>query len=228
MKEKNIQTIFNILEKTYQGNWQYRWNNTPYLTTMSKEGKHESIIGHVWSMAELWFLLRRALPTLNKIVNSLEIYEIILNHDLGETFVGDVPLYDKINGRHDNKENEKAAIHELLVEFPDIQSEVVNQFEQFEEKVDNISKLEVLVAKWIDNIQGNHYVFSFGEDLPEYSEPINKILQIKFVAYTNRLIEVLNEKGEDTAVEEVKSVARFHRKLIKSKGIKFDSSTLNL
>jgi 5'-deoxynucleotidase YfbR-like HD superfamily hydrolase len=224
--EKSIKGMYELLSQAYRGNWQYRGRDTPYYKQAFKEGKTESIVGHVWGTMEFWFLLRRICPKLDSLLDSLELYEILLNHDLGETDKGDVPLYKKIKGVVDDKKAERRGIEKLSGELPQIKRELLGWFDEFEAEVKKIEKLEILVARWIDNLQGNHFALTFGKNLPKFSKEINSILHIRFVPYTNRLIQVLTERGEKEAVEEVKQIAREHVKFIKAAGINFDTRVL--
>ena len=226
--EGQINGIYRLLSDAYTGNWQNRWRDTPYLKDALDEGKVESITGHSWGTMEFWFLLRRVCPNLESLVSSVEVYEILLNHDLGETHKGDVPLYRKINGEVDDKMIERQGVEILSEQLPDTRRELLGWFDEFETEIDRVDKLEILVAKWIDTLQGNHFALTFGSKLPEYSKPINSILQIRFVPYTNRLIQVLEERGEKEAIKEVKEIARYHTELIKARGINFDTSKLNV
>ena len=226
--EKQIDGMYRLLAEAYTGNWQNRWEGTPYLQSALDKGKVESITGHSWGTMEFWFLLRRVCPNLESLVSSVEVYEILLNHDLGETHKGDVPLYRKINGEVDDKMIERQGVEILSEQLPDTRRELLGWFDEFETEIDRVDKLEILVAKWIDNLQGNHFALTFGKELPTYSKPMNSILQIRFVPYTNRLIQVLEERGEKEAIKEVKEIARYHTELIKARVINFDTSKLNV
>ena len=225
--EKQIDGMYSMLAKAYLGNQQYRWRDTPYLKKALSEGKTESIVSHAWGTVEFWFLLRRVCPNLESLVNSTELYEILLNHDLGETYKGDVPLYRKINGEVDNKKVERQGVEKICEQLPDTREELLRWFDEFEGDINKVDRLEIIVAKWIDSLQGNHFAMTFGDKLPEFSKPINSILQIRFVPYTNRLIQVLEDRGEKEATREVKEIAQHHTELIKAKGINFDTSRLN-
>jgi len=226
--EKSIKAMYKLLSQAYKGNWQKRWQDVPFFKQASEEGKIESIIGHTWATMEFWFILRRICPKLDSLVDSLEIYEILLNHDLGETDKGDVPLYQKIKGVIDDKIAERQGIEKLTEELPKIKRELLDWFDEFEAEVKKIEKLEILIARWIDNLQGNHFALIFGKRLPQFSQEINSILQIRFVPYTNRLIQVLEEREEKEAIKEVKQIARYHAKLVKAAGINLDMSRLRI
>jgi 5'-deoxynucleotidase YfbR-like HD superfamily hydrolase len=233
MENKNklqslLDNLYKIMSEAYKGNWQYRWSDTPYLEKTVKAGKTESVVGHVWGTMEFWFNLRRLCPELDALVDTTEVYEIILNHDLGETHVGDMSLYRKIHGDKEDKKSERYAVEQISKSNSDTQKELLNWFDEFEKEIEKIDRLEVLIAKLVDNLQGDHYAISYGHDLSSYSEPINKILQLRFVINTNRLIEVLEEREESGAAEEIKQVAKHHAEAIKNAGIDLDISKLRI
>ena len=225
--EDSLRGLYSFLGQAYGGNWQYRWQNTPFLEEATKSGHTESVAGHEWAAMEFWFNLRRLCPNLDSIVDSIEVYEILLNHDLGETRSGDVPFFQKYHGVVDDKEAERACLEELCSSLPKTRDELLAWFDEFEKDVVKINSLEVLVAKWVDTLQADHFGLTFGKKLPEYSKPINGILQMRFVAITNRLIEVLDKNGLG-ALNEVRQVAKYHVSAITAAGISFDSSKLNV
>ncbi len=226
--EKLIIGMYKLLSQAYKGNWQNRWRDTPYFKHAFDQGKVESIAGHAWAAMEFWFLLRRICPKLDSLVNSMEVYEILLNHDLGETDKGDVSLYQKIKGAADDKMAERQGVEKLSQQLPEIKRELLGWFDEFEGEVEKIEKLEILLAKWIDNLQGNHFALTFGKRLPQFSKEINSILQIRFIPYTNRLIHALEERGEKGAIKEVKQITQQHAKFIKAAGINLDTSRLKI
>lgn len=226
--KEQLDGMYKLLSEAYKGNWQYRWQDTPFLEEAVKDGKVESIVGHVWGTMELWFNLRRLCPKLDSLIDSTELYEILLNHDLGETNAGDTPLYRKINGAADSRQNERDDLKQISDSSPEIQAELLAWFDEFEQEIEKIDRVEMSVAKWLDNLQGNHFALTFGKDLPSYSEPINNILQIRFVVYTNRLLDLLEVRNEVEARAEVKQVAQHHADAIKAAGIDFDTSKLKI
>lgn len=224
----DLDGMYRLLSESYKGNWQYRWQDTPYLREAVEGKKTESVVGHEWGTMDFWFHLRRLCPRLGSLVDTTKVYEILLNHDLGETNEGDIPLYRKINGAKDNKQSEREGLKKITGSLPKIQDDMLAWFDEFEQEIDKINGLEVLIAKWIDTLQGNHFALTFGNDLPYYSEPINRILQIRFVVYTNRLLDVLESRNQPEAVDEVKQVAKHHADTIKAAGIDFDTSKLKV
>ncbi len=226
--KKQLDGMYKVLSEAYKGNWQYRWHDTPYLKDAIESGKVESIAGHVWGTMQFWFYLKRLCPNLDSLVDTIEIYEILLNHDLGETNSGDIPLYRKVHGESDNREGQREDLKFISNGLPETRNKLLKWFDEFEQSIESIDRLEVLVSKWIDNMQGNHFALTFGKNLPKYSKAINGILQMRFVVYTNRLIDVLRSGNQTEAVSEVKEVAQHHAEQIKKAGIDFDTSKLKI
>jgi hypothetical protein len=225
---KYLDNAYSFLSLVYHGNWQDRWSNTPYLEDALKKGRNESINAHSWASMEFWFLLRRACPRLDSLVDTTEVYEILLNHDLGETFEGDFPLYERVSGKRGDRSVEITSLKSLVGVLGKLASKVIGWVSEFDGDIEKIESLEVVVAKWIGILQGNHFALTFGNDLQDHSEKINKVLQLRFIPYTNKLIEILKKKRHTKAVEEVREIANNHIESIKDAGIEFDSSKLNL
>ena len=97
---------------------------------------------------------------------------------------------------------------------------LLKNFEAFEEKTEEINNIEILVCKFIDNVQGNHFGVVFGNDYKIHSDLINKILNRSFIRTTRRLLEVLKKGSNKKAYEEVESVANYLVYLFKKSGVK--------
>ena len=63
--------------------------NTRHCYTSS--GRHESVAEHCWRTALMAMLLEKEFPQadMNKVI------KMILIHDLGEAFTGDIPCFEK-------------------------------------------------------------------------------------------------------------------------------------
>ena len=245
---KKLSRIYSFMERAYPANWQTRWNKTPYMTSFAEQeeidkfvnkiGKLESVPGHVWACIGLWMSLRQLCPNLDKLVNSEEIYERLWAHDLGETYRGDISYAIKIHSRLDEgKEEERKDLVKLTSNLPLKERErLIRWFDEFEEKEDEKGiKLEVLVARWIDNLQGDHFALVFGNNLARYKETLEKITKMRSAGRSKRLIDYLKQKAKDKnakpqsyikAAHEVRVVILAHIELIRSRVVKFDLSEL--
>ncbi len=214
-----------FLKQVSYGNWQFRWSHVPYFDT-AKTGKTESIVAHEWGCIIFWLGLRRVCPNLDAVVDSTKIYEILTIHDLGETYRGDISAVSQLNGQGVNKHLvERREILKITKSLGnDSSREIITLFDKFESELGKITELEVLVANFIDSLQGNHFVLDFGHDLQAHSETINKIINKYEVPQFKRLIDRLLELGHQKAAEEVRGVISNHVDEIKGMGIKLDTT----
>lgn len=210
------------MSNIYLGNWQYRFIGTPHMANSFKKNRKESILAHELSCIGLWFNLRRLCPNLDKLVNSEKIYEILWCHDLGEIIAGDVSLALQVKGMGADKSKiERKEIIKMAGKIPkETLGELLNYFDAFEEKVEKMDDLEIIISKLVDNIQGHHFALVFGNDHKKHSNLINKILNRSFVPRARQLLYILKEKKHKKAYEEARwIIENFTEKFIKS-GVK--------
>lgn len=222
-KKAEIEGLYEFMNRTFPGNWQYRMGETPYGSVAAKEGKRESIAGHMWACMNMWMQMKVICPELAKLVNSEELYEILLVHDLGESVTGDVSNWKQLHGHGENKEEiEKEEIRMLTDCLPkESQQKILASFEGFEASIEEITQLEFLVAKFIDIVEGDQFVLALGNDFPTYSLQISAILDKKFKPRALRLMEVLKDGGHDRAAEEVRLVSKSHAEVITKAGVPY-------
>jgi len=220
-KEKNITAVYDFMSNVYLGNWQYRFKGTPHMRNAFKKRQKESILAHELACIGLWFNLRKLCPNLDKLVNSERIYEILWCHDLGEIIAGDVSLALQVKGRGtDKNEIERKEIIKMAGKISKkTLRALINYFDAFEEKVERMNNLEIIVSKLIDNIQGHHFALIFGNDHKKHSELINKILNRSFVPRARRLLQVLKERKHKKAYEEAKWIIESFVEQFKKAGV---------
>jgi 5'-deoxynucleotidase YfbR-like HD superfamily hydrolase len=220
--EKEIGATYAFMSNVYLGNWQYRFKGTPHMSNILGKRKSESVLAHELACIGLWFNLRRLCPHLNKLVNSERIYEILWTHDLGEILAGDVSLAHQVKGRGaDKNKNERKEIIKMAGKIPrQTLSELLENFDAFEKKVEEIDDVEILVCKLIDNIEGHHFALVFGNDFNKHSEIINKILNYSFVPRARKLLEILKDKKNKKAYQEVKWIINSFIELFKKSGVR--------
>jgi 5'-deoxynucleotidase YfbR-like HD superfamily hydrolase len=219
----DFEGMYELMNRTFPGNWQYRMGATPYGATSAKAGKRESIAGHMWMCMVTWMQMKVICPALAKLVNSEELYEILMVHDLGETVTGDVSNFQQLQGHGVGKEDiEREEIRMLTDCLPEeLQSRILTLFEGFEAPLDQITQIEYLVAKFIDIVEGDQFALAFGNDLPQYAVPIQAILDKKFKPRALRLITVLKQRGFDEAAEEVRLMSVSHADAITKAGVPY-------
>lgn len=122
-------------------------------------------------------------------------------------------------GKHEEVEGFNYLISKLPKGIHDV---FINSYSNFENET-NSDKIEDLIARWIDNLQGDHFALTFGNNLPEYSSVIEKIIKQRSILRSYRLINHLKQHQLIEAAEEVDLVTKTHIGLIKQAGI-----TINL
>lgn len=215
--------MYRFIAEAYKGNWQYRFRRNPFMTAARKSKKSESIHGHAWACMEFWFHLRRLCPALAGRVDSLVVYELLLNHDLGEVYNGDVSIHAVVQGKPHNKKGERPALQRLVHPLtPAVRLEIVTKFDAFETPIARITEIDVLVAKLIDCLEGNHFAFVFGNDFPRHEQLIISIMKVRFIPCMRHLVEALEEINAKDAAKEMRTLARYHFAQLKEAGIRFD------
>ena len=219
---KSLRALYDFMASAYMGNWQYRWGGVPWMEKSAKAGRQESILAHQWACMGFWTILKDMCPALSLMVDTRKIYEIIWSHDLGETFIGDISQYRQLDGLGVNKhilerrELLKMSRHLL----PKTSKRILGYFDEFEKPIEKITKVEVLVAKLLDVIEGNHFALVFGDGLSQYPEKIEQIVNKTFVRVSARLLEVLKLRGKLKAYKEVLLIVEHHLKHYRKLGIK--------
>lgn len=215
---------FHFMRHAYGANWQFRWSGTPYLAVENNKG--ESIAGHMWSCIGLWLALRHLCPKLDSLVDSIEIYETLWGHDLGEIYRGDVSLVRQLKGEGTDKSVlERAEIKKMVSQAdPKTQREILDRFDRMEKEPEEIDSLETLVAIFVDMLSGNHFALTFGRNQKSHSDIIQKIIDKYQVPYFKRLVQRLLELDYKEAAQEVKKVITYHVSEIKRAGIRLDTA----
>jgi 5'-deoxynucleotidase YfbR-like HD superfamily hydrolase len=226
---KSLDGAYKFMAAAYHGNWQFRWSETPYLVIAIKAGKRESIVGHEWACIGFWFYLSRICPALSALVDKAEIYERLWSHDLGETFYGDISQVTQIKGGGKNKHiMERREMARMGKSVPKaIFQPVLEWFDEFESQFEKINKVEVLVVKFIDTIEGNHFAFSFGRGFSKHKNTVRKVVERSFVPVTRQLLKVLSRRGAKKAHAEVQAVAKHHLAMIKRVGVSINPEFLS-
>src|SRR3989344_4390774 len=223
---KSLDNIYKFMADNYQGNWSYRWGGVPWMRGNNKKGKRESILAHEWACVGFWLTLRDVCPALSKLVNTQEIYERVWIHDIGETFIGDISQFRQINGKGKDKHLlEQLEIKRMTKSLAFKTSRKLQGYsKEFEKPIEKITKLEALVAKFIDTIQGNHFAWVFA-DKPEIlkrKDVVKKIVERTTIRVANRLLWALKNKKHHKAYKEVWTIVDHHINYYRKLGIKID------
>lgn len=220
---KKLDSMYDFMAQSYQGNWEYRWGGVPYMQKRIKAGQKESILAHQWACVGFWFLMKDVCPNLSKLVSTEEIYERVWSHDLGETFLGDISQYRQVNGEGGDKHvveyNEVAKMSKKLPKST--QKRLLSYLKNYGHNIEKVTKLEILIAKLIDTLQGNHFSLVFAEGLgaPKHKFTVAKIVERTSIKVSRRLLEVLKEKKHQKAYKEVLDLINHHLAYYIAKGV---------
>ena len=109
----------------------------------NSEGKRESVAEHSWRLALMAMLVGDEFPELdlNKVIRMCII------HDLGESFTGDIPAFDK---QSDHRILEQQRLNGWIETFPE---PAKTQFEQLLAEMNAMETDEARLYKALDNLE---------------------------------------------------------------------------
>lgn len=161
----------------------------------TEENRKESVADHSWRTALMAMLLSKEPEFQDTDMN--KVIRMCLIHDLGETFTGDVPTFEKTDT---DTENEDALFFDWVYSFPTAQRqewlELLNEMEELQTREAKtykaLDKLEAVIAHnesalstWLpleydlqltygkENVQFSEYLKALSEYIDEWTK--NKI-----------------------------------------------------
>ena len=78
----------------------------------TKNGRHESVAEHCWMATLMAFFMQDEFPE----VDMGKVIEMLIIHDLGEAFTGDIPSFDKTSA---DEEKEEAMLSNWVQTLPE-------------------------------------------------------------------------------------------------------------
>ncbi|WP_330654517.1 HD domain-containing protein [Intestinibacter bartlettii] len=115
--------------------------NTRHSWTSS--GRHESVAEHSWRVALMALLMRDEFPELDMD----KVIRMCLIHDLGESFTGDIPSFEK---KEEDTKKEDEAFFEWLDTFP---SPYREEFTELLTEMNDLKTGEAKLYKALDNLE---------------------------------------------------------------------------
>ena len=115
--------------------------NTRHSWTSS--GRHESVAEHSWRVALMALLMRDEFPELDMD----KVIRMCLIHDLGESFTGDIPSFEK---KEEDTQKEDEAFFEWLDTFP---SPYREEFTELLTEMNDLKTGEAKLYKALDNLE---------------------------------------------------------------------------
>lgn len=109
----------------------------------TRNGRRESVAEHCWMAALMAYFMRDEFPE----VDMDKVIKMILIHDLGEVFTGDIPTFDKTE---ENEKTEEELLYQWVHSLPEQYSrEMLSLYEEMAER----KTVEAKVYKAIDGLE---------------------------------------------------------------------------
>ena len=150
-------------------------------------GRHESVAEHCWMACLMAFMMQEEFPE----VDMNKVIKMLIIHDLGEVFTGDIPVFDKTKADEDKEEQLlKAWVQSLPAEKA---AEMQALYAEMEAR----ETLEAKLYKALDNLEAvqQHNFSHISTWLPNEYE-LNQTYgweRVKFSAYLTELREELRK-----------------------------------
>ncbi len=154
-------------------------------------GRHESVAEHTFRTALMAYFVKDEFPD----VDIDKVIKMCLIHDLGESFTGDIPSFNKTKA---DEENEKQQLYRWVETLPEpFNSEMLALYEEMEQR-------QTPEAKLYKALDGLEAVISHNEaDLSTWSDneyELNLVYaedKCIFSEYLTELRKVLKEESEN-------------------------------
>lgn len=155
----------------------------------TKNGRRESVAEHCWMATLMAFFLRDEFPE----ADMDKVIKMIMIHDLGEAFTGDIPTFDKTEA---NEKTEEELLYSWVRTLPaPYAEEMLSLYEEMAER----KTLEAKIYKAIDGMEAviQHNISDISTWIPKEYE-LNVNYANDKVAFSDYLKELREEIRKDT------------------------------
>lgn len=161
----------------------------------TEEDRYESVAEHSWRAALIALLLEGTEETQNIDIN--KVIKMLLIHDLGESFTGDIPTFNKTEN---DTRTEDTELNNWIAQFPEPQK---TQWLALIEEMNSQKTDEAKLYKSIDKIEA---VISHDESDIKTWLPLEYDLQLTYgrrEAACNPLMEKLHDEVDKWTLEKI-------------------------
>ena len=162
-------------------------------------GRRESVAEHCWLAALMAYFMRDEFPD----VDMDKVIRMILIHDLGECFTGDIPVFNKTE-EHENREKE--LLYNWVKTLPE---KLSGEMKMLYEEMEKLETKEARIFKAVDGMEAvlQHNISDISTWLPNEYE-LNQTYASDKVEFSEYLKEVREELRKDTVkkIEENSSI----------------------
>ena len=160
-------------------------------------GRHESVAEHCWMACLMAFLMKEDFPE----VDMDKVIRMLIIHDLGEAFTGDIPVFDKTAA---DEEKETQLLHTWVRSLPKEKAEEMLALYQ---EMDARETAEAKLYKALDNLEAvaQHNLSDISTWMPNEYE-LNQTYGWERVKFSPWLTQLREELRKDTVkkIEEEK------------------------
>lgn len=152
-------------------------------------GRHESVAEHCWMACLMAFMLKEEFPE----ADMDKVIKMLLIHDLGEAFTGDIPVFNKTAA---DEEKEEAMLQDWVDSLPEEKAaELTALYREMEER----QTLEAKIYKTLDGLEAviQHNFSPIDTWLPNEYE-LNQTYAWDRVGFSAYMTELRKEMHKDT------------------------------
>jgi|GEM_PF-2872282 len=222
---EQLDAVYSFMDKLYVAYGRMRFRGAAFMQQPIKDLSNlgeESISDHMWAATVMWEGITPLFPHITAATDPSQVSRYILMHDIGEIAEGDISIVRQINGDgKGRREKEEASFLELTKTLPGATRVVFETTHQLYEEGKNdpvTQNKEVLLAKIMDMIQGDHFVLTQSVDFATHSDLHNTIVSTKLIPYAKRLIKILRDEGNEDAAVEIELLIEHHLYQYQKKG----------
>ena len=153
------------------------------------KGRRESVAEHCWMASLMAYFMKDEFPD----VDMDKVIRMILIHDLGECFTGDIPVFNKTA---EHEEKEKEVLYDWVKTLP---GEFADEMLALYEEMEQLETTEAKIFKAIDGMEAvlQHNISDISTWLPNEYE-LNQTYGTDKVAFSEYLKGVREELRKDT------------------------------
>lgn len=155
----------------------------------TSKGRHESVAEHLWMTTLMAFFMRDEFP----LADMDKVIRMLIIHDLGECFTGDIPAFDKTE---EHEETERRLLDGWVKSLPEAYAEEMSAlYEEMEER----KTAEAQIYKAIDNLEAviQHNLSDISTWLPREYE-LNLTYGDDKAAFSQYMVSLRQAIREDT------------------------------
>ncbi len=153
------------------------------------KGRHESVAEHSWMMTLMAFFMRDEFPE----ADMDKVIRMCIIHDLGESFTGDIPVFEK---NQDHEQKEEMLLYDWVHSLPE---EYAKEMRELYEEMAERKTVEARIYKAIDGLEAliQHNISDISTWIPKEFE-LNLTYADDKVAFSDYLKSLRQAVREDT------------------------------